>query len=232
MRTKCHTGWFAGVVLLLALVVSPLLGGAWAGEPEHTDGTTGATAAYSKEGTNFIDTVPLLRPGLVIQVTVLVAGKKEIDEQNKRVSNSGEVVLPLIGEVNVNGMSLSDVATLLTKQYSAFFINPQVVIEFVMEQGDEKVSPWGYVTVLGRIKAPGRVGIPPTQDLTVSTAIQQAGGLDTSAKDTAIRVTRQRPDGLMEQYEINLKAVGSEGQIRNDLILKPGDIIYVPEMIF
>lgn len=220
MSMRFQRVWVVGIILLvMRLVLS-------------TAGYAAVQGTNESEGVEVGEATPRLRPGLVIQVAVLVAGKKEIDETNKRVSNSGEIVLPLIGGVNVNGMSLSELDAHLAKLYSAFFINPQVVVEFVLEQSKEAVSPWGYVTVLGRIKAPGRVSIPPTQDLTVSTAIQQSGGLDTSAKDTAIRVTRERPDGLMEQYEINLKAVGSEGQFRNDLILKSGDIVYVPEMIF
>ena len=111
-------------------------------------------------------------------------------------------------------------------------MDPQVVVEFVKDQDSDLVSPWGYVTVLGRVKNPGRVSIPPTQDLTVSGAIQKAGGLDTSAKDTSIRVTRQLPEGRTKQFDVDLRKVGSTGQVREDLILTPGDVVFVPEMMF
>ena len=86
--------------------------------------------------------------------------------------------------------------------------------------------------VLGRVRTPGRVNIPPTQDLTVSAAIQQAGGLDTSAKDSSVRVTRRSLEGSPEVFIIDFSAIGSRGRSENDLVLKPGDLIFVPERVF
>jgi polysaccharide export outer membrane protein len=165
-------------------------------------------------------------------VSVLVSGKKEIEEPAKRISNSGEISLPLIGNVQVSGMDLDELVTRLTTLYKEYFVQPQVVVDFVKGEDSDMVSPWGYVTVLGRVKNPGRVSIPPTQDVTISGAIQKAGGLATSAKDSAIRVTRRLPDGTAAQFEVDLRSVGSRGRVSDDLILKPGDGVFVPEMIF
>jgi protein involved in polysaccharide export with SLBB domain len=129
-------------------------------------------------------------------------------------------------------MSLDDLAGILTALYGDYFVQPQVVVEFVRDEDSDRIMAWGYVTVLGRVKNPGRVSIPPTQDLTVSGAIQKAGGLDTSAKDSAIRVTRQLPSGKARKYDVNLRRVGSAGTVKDDLILKPGDVVFVPEMMF
>ena len=176
---------------------------------------------------------PRLKPGLMIQLQVLVAGNKEIDEPNKRISNSGEISLPLVGNVDVRGLTLDEFSDKLTELYSDYYVQPQIVVQFVQDQTSELISPWGFVTVLGRVRSPGRVSIPPTQDLTVSGAIQQAGGLDTSAKQTAIRITRPGANGdASEQFETNLKEVGSRGNAADDFILKSGDIIFVPEMMF
>ena len=173
-----------------------------------------------------------LKPGLAVQVDVLVLGKKEIEEKSKRVSDDGAIGLPLIGTVKVAGMTLADVSDELTKRYSVFFVRPQVVVDFVTARGTDAASPWGYVTVLGSVKNPGRVTIPATQDLTVSAAIQQAGGLKPSGKDSAIKVTRRRESGENEVLEINLRAVGTGGVGSKDLTLQTGDVIFVPEMIF
>jgi protein involved in polysaccharide export with SLBB domain len=84
---------------------------------------------------------------------------------------------------------------------------------------------------LGRVKKPGRVAIPATRDLTVSMAVQQAGGFDTSAKDTAIRITRS-VGGKTGSREVNLRAVGAQGRVAEDLMLLPGDVVFVPELMF
>jgi protein involved in polysaccharide export with SLBB domain len=179
-----------------------------------------------------VEFAPRAKPGLVLHVAVLVSGKKEIDEPSKRVSDDGVVALPLIGNVDVQDMSLTALSEDLTRRYREYYVDPQVVVDFVMDPDSDAVSPWGSVTVLGRVKKPGRVNIPPTQDLTVSRAIQRAGGLDTSARDSAIRVTRRKNGDKTEVFEIDLRAVGSRGQAKDDLGLKPGDIVFVPEMIF
>jgi polysaccharide export outer membrane protein len=178
------------------------------------------------------DKSPLLRPGLLIRVTVLVSGKRGVDAEVRRVTDNSQVDLPLIGPVSVKGMTLAELNGALQVWYQDFFIDPQVLAEFVVEERPDAASPWGSVVVLGRVKTPGRVNIPATQDLTVSGAIQQAGGLDTSARSSAIRLTRRKPDGGTERLTVNFSDVGKRGDVDKDLILKPGDVIFVPEGFF
>lgn len=173
-----------------------------------------------------------LRPGLVINVAVVVAGKKQIEEVGRRVSENGALTLPLLGALTVGGETLDSFTLLLTERYREFFVDPQVIVEFVRNDQTAGISPWGYVTVLGQVKRPGRVDIPPTRDLTVSLAIQQAGGFDVSAKETAIAVTRRTADGQNKTSLINLREIGERGQVDKDIILRPDDVVYVPELIF
>ena len=178
------------------------------------------------------DRSPLLRPGLMVRISVLVSGRREIDADIRRVSDNHMLDLPLVGAIPVEGMTLQSLNELLEKRYREYFINPQVVADFVVEERADAMSPWGSVVVLGRVRTPGRVNIPPTQDLTLSAAIQGVGGFDTSARTSAIRLTRRKPDGKNERITIDFTAVGAYGELENDLILKPGDVIFVPERIF
>ena len=173
-----------------------------------------------------------LRPGLVINVAVVVAGKKQIEEVGRRVSENGALTLPLLGALSVDGETLDSFTSRLTDRYREFFVDPQVIVEFVRNDQTAGISPWGYVTVLGQVKRPGRVDIPPTRDLTVSLAIQQAGGFDVSAKVTAIAVTRRTRDGQNKTSQINLREIGERGQVDKDIVLLPDDVVYVPELIF
>lgn len=173
-----------------------------------------------------------LRPGLMISMSVLVAGKKEIDEPSKRISEGGTVILPLLGEMEITDLSLEELQGKLTKSYRKFFVDPQVILDFVRESDAEGISPWGYVTVLGRVLKPGRVSIPATRDLTVSGAIQKTGGFAASAKDSAILVTRSLPNGKTESRTVNLRAVGTAGRLDDDIILEANDVVYVPETMF
>lgn len=173
-----------------------------------------------------------LRPGLVITVTVLVSGKKEIESTGKRVTDKETIAMPLLGTVGVKDLTLDELGALLTSAYREYFINPQVIVEFVRDDNKEGLSPWGSVTVLGRVKKPGKISIPATRDLTVSAAIQQAGGFDTSAKETAIRVTHRLADGTMKIREVDLHSVGAQGIMKDDLLLEQDDVVFVPEWVF
>ena len=175
---------------------------------------------------------PRLKPGFMLNIRVLVAGDVEMDVRNKRIRNDGTVMLPLVGIVRVEGLTTEELSSLLELMYNeTYFVDPRIEVEFSIE-GDDAVSPWGCVTVLGRVKKPGRVNIPPTRDLTVSRAIQEVGGLDSSAKSNAIRVSRPTPNGETERLRVDLDRVGVKGEREEDIILRAGDIVFVPESFF
>jgi protein involved in polysaccharide export with SLBB domain len=173
-----------------------------------------------------------LRPGLVLDFSLLVAGKKEYEETAKRISDGGTIVLPLLGTVKVSEFSLEELRRVLTQMYAKYYVEPQVIVDFVRDSNIDGVSPWGYVTVLGRVKNPGRIMIPATRDLTVSGAIQKAGGFNTSARMNAIRVTRRSSEGTAEIRTIDMNAVGSGGRIEDDILLIMDDVVFVPEARF
>lgn len=174
---------------------------------------------------------PVLQPGLIVRISVFAGDHKELEETEKRVSSSGTLTLPLIGNVSVTSMTITQVSQLLQERYSKFLRDPVVDVELVLGEEGETLYPWGYVTILGRVKNPGRVRIPPTQDLSLSMGVQLAGGFDTSAKATDIQVTRQMGKDERKTLQVNLKEVGSDGNSAEDILLQPGDIVYIPERI-
>lgn len=189
-----------------------------------------APAPKSSTTTNRF-TQPCLKPGIMVDVVVAASGRKEITEIGKRVSDDGNISLPLVGMVSVEGLTLKELSEHLQSIYRTYLRNPQVYTEFnIGSQGS--ISPWGSVTILGTVKQPGSVNIPQTQDLTVSRAIQSVGGLDTSADDSSIRITRRNPDGTVKKLKANLHALGSTGELKQDVTLEAGDIVFVPEEFF
>ena len=174
---------------------------------------------------------PTLQPGLVVSISVFAGDHKEVDESEKRISSSGTLTLPLVGTLHVGGMTVKAVSELLQTRYSEFLRAPIVDVALKVGEDGETLHPWGHVTVLGRVMRPGRIGIPATQDLTLSMAIQIAGGFDTSAKLTGIRVTRRNGPEDKRTLDVNLKEVGADGAGSQDVQLQPGDIVYIPERI-
>jgi protein involved in polysaccharide export with SLBB domain len=175
----------------------------------------------------------LLRPGLVLNITVLAGGRKEIEELGRRIGEDGTITLPMLGVVRIHDETIGNLAARLTRLYHAYFVNPLVQVDFVRDDSPSGVSPWGHVTVLGRVARPGRVSMPPTRDLTVSMAIQLAGNLSPGARESAVRVFRREEDGeQITPFHVNLQAVGRRGRLENDIVLLPGDVVYVPQRVF
>jgi polysaccharide export outer membrane protein len=175
---------------------------------------------------------PAIMPGHVLSIAVLVGGQEEVHEHNARVSSGGDVFLPMVGVVHVAGLTPRELTGRLQAAYTRFLKSPAVDVNFVIDTAPAAVSPWGSVTVLGAVNHPGRMNIPPTQDLTLSMSVQLAGGLAPSAKDTSIRVSRRRPHSGICTTNINLRAVASDSLVENDILLQDGDILFVPETVF
>jgi len=173
----------------------------------------------------------VIRPGSLLNIQVYVGGNREVDITNARVADNGTITLPLIGNISIAGRPIETATDVLDFRYSNYFVSPQVTVDIVRDD-DSDSFPWGFVTVLGRVKNQGRVAIPPTRDLTVSSAIQQAGGFATSARIRSIRVTRQLPDGESESFNINMRNIGRRGRSDQDIQLKPNDVVFIPEKLF
>lgn len=173
---------------------------------------------------------PKLRPGFLLDIEVSASGAPEFQEKAKRITQEGTITLPLLGSVAAAGMTLMEFSGSLTEALKRYLREPEVEVSFVL--GPDSISPWGYVTVIGRVTRPGRVNMPPTGDLSVSEAIQKAGGLAASAKDTGIIVVRKDPATKgVERVKVNLRDVAKRGE-EADIKLRAGDVLYVPVRMF
>jgi len=99
-----------------------------------------------------------------------------------------------------------------------------------LEPGDTIVVPIADVVyVQGEVKNPGPIKF--TKDLTILTAIAQAGGLTPLAAPK--RVTVLRVDSSKKlTIQANVNDMMSEPEKVTDLALKPNDIITIPQRIF
>ena len=171
---------------------------------------------------------PKIHPGISLKVTVITAGKS--DEHVVTVSQSGEVTLPLIKAVKCDGMTLLDLQEKLKTVHAQYIQNPQVTVQFLY--GDNMLSPWGTVRVMGKVGREGPVNIPPTCDLTVTRALQLAGGISTLGNQRQVKITRTLKDGKQCSTEVDVEEIGKRGKLENDYVLQAGDVIWVPEIVW
>lgn len=178
----------------------------------------------------FSDGRPRIRAGvaLIIQVGTIAAPAQTM---NALVDQNGDITLPYLLQAPIacDGLTLDALKQKLVTAYAVYIRQPQVTVTFAPYDGRSGVSPWGIVNVQGEVANPGPVNMPSTMDLTVTKAIQLAGGLKPFADRRNIRVTRCDVDGNQKQTKVNLNEIGKEGRIDKDMVLRAGDVVWVPE---
>ncbi len=205
----------------LTIMLSCLLTGCFSFTP---DGTYDVSVEQLKPGV----ITPQLRVGVKVRVSLVALGESVFQEEIKEVSASGDLVLPLINSVQCAGMTIEEFQRTITERYKEFYRDPVVSAYYVpMSEGGS--SPYGSVLVTGSVGTPGVVNIPQTCDLTVMQALQAAGGLGMWADKGRVRLTRNLADGTKQRLIIDTESIGTHGDTAQNVILMPGDVLYVPE---
>ena len=83
--------------------------------------------------------------------------------------------------------------------------------------------------VLGQVGRPGPVNLTQTMELTVTKALQEAGGLKPFANQRKIKVTSFDSEGNKTRKYVDVLEIGEDGDTSKDIRLKAGDVVWVPE---
>lgn len=135
------------------------------------------------------------------------------------VTDDGRITMPLIGKIDVSGLTPSEVETRIKTLLEAKYINKADVSVTVVEAGSKPIS------VIGAVSRPGRIGI--TGNITLIQAITQAGGL-VSGYGRSLYVLRTAANGLTEQIAIDIDELMIRGNPDLNLPLRANDVINVP----
>ena len=134
------------------------------------------------------------------------------------VRPDGRIAVPLLGEIEVVGRTPMDVQAELTRGYEGFVTAPAVSL-VVSEINSRKVY------VLGEVNAPGVFDIlRPTRLLQ---ALSMAGGYTDFAKKDEVVVIREGRPGE-RRIQVSVKDITTGRRLDDNLLLLPGDTIYVP----
>jgi polysaccharide export outer membrane protein len=146
---------------------------------------------------------------------VSVYGVPELSQQI-RVNSSGDIYLPLIGYLGVEGLTVSEAQQLIEKRLTdgGFLKNPHVAL-FVKEYATSGIS------VLGEVTRPGIYPLLGSHRL--FDALAAAGGTSTRAGKTVSITRRNRPN---EPITVTLSRDPQKSAASNTAIY-PGDTIVV-----
>lgn len=128
------------------------------------------------------------------------------------VQIDGLVDLPMVGKVNLEGLTIDEAETVLEGLYNEFYKDVFVKLAF----GNKRV------VLLG---ASGGQVIPlVNQNMSLVEVLALSGGLEFGTKAQNIRIIRG-PLSNPTVFEVNLNTV--EGMTKSIVPIEPGDIIYV-----
>ncbi len=154
-----------------------------------------------------------LRPGDTMTISLL--GIPEPITTSVQIDEQGLIRLQYIGAVTAAGLNTAELSQSIRDTYIAkhFYTALDVSVN-VTER---------YIYIGGEVQRPGR--IPWSPDLTLSKAVQSAGGFSLYAKENKVTLTRDR-----KAYEFDVKL--AQRQPNEDPLLFPGDSIQVPRSAF
>jgi polysaccharide export outer membrane protein len=160
----------------------------------------------------------LLGTGDLLQITVF-----ECEELNAkaRISSRGYVTLPLLGQVELKGLSAREAEVLIENLYDARYLkNPHVSV-FVEEHFSQRI------TLMGQFKNPG------TYDYFSKMRLIDVMALGGGINDKAGRIAQIRRMGASAGEPsvllVDIDKMLREGRSESNLEINAGDVVFVPE---
>jgi polysaccharide export outer membrane protein len=162
-----------------------------------------------------------LPPGYAIGpddvLTVIVWREKDLSA-DVVVRPDGRITLPLVNEVQAQGLTPDALRVRLTEEFSKYVEEPNVSVIV-------KTIKSRQVYITGQVGKAG--GYPLTGTTTVLQLIAMAGGISEFAKAKEIVITRVE-NGQQKVLRFNYRDVLKGKNLKQNVELKPGDTVLVP----
>jgi len=192
-----------------SLILAAMLGlGAFGAQAQTGAAAAAATAAQAE-----------YRLGAGDVVRIVVYQNPDLTLET-RVSETGVISFPLLGNVRVGGLGISAAEKLIADglKNGNFVKQPQVTLVLLQVKGNQ-------ASVLGQVNRPGRYPIE-TADMRLTDLLATAGGVATTGGDLLV-LTGTRA-GKPFRQEIDLPSVFSAEQNRTkDVLIQNGDVLWV-----
>lgn len=163
----------------------------------------------------------LIQPGDLVEIKVY---REEDMDRTLRVSTNGSITFPLVGNIKISGLTVSEAEKKLEQALQAYIKTPSV--SFLIKEYANKT-----VYVLGQVKKPSSISILPEKTMTLLEAITSAGGFTDVSAISKVKILRME-NGVQKSIEVDVSQITKEGNKQYDVPLKPADVVFVPQSLF
>lgn len=204
-------------VLTLAawLALGPLIAGC-ASSPTAEPAPTPSQASAKAVDSNYI-----IGPGDSIEVFVWRNPELSVTVP---VRPDGKISTPLVEDMVAVGKTAPQLARDMEKVLSEYVRSPKVNIIVTTA-----ASAFSLVKVVGQVQHP--MALPYREGMTVLDALLAVGGLTQFASGNRGRIVRVQ-NGQETVIHVKLGDLLNSGDVRDNIALKPGDVLVVPQSLF
>jgi polysaccharide export outer membrane protein len=136
------------------------------------------------------------------------------------VQPDGFLTLKEIGDFQARGLTVPQLAEALRIRYSKILRDPVLTVGLRAFENP-------YFIVGGKVAKPGKYDL--RGETTVIQAIEIAGGFDDAGKHSQVLLLRRASNDWVEVKSINVKEMLRTGNLKEDLRLRNGDMLFVPK---
>jgi len=181
------------------------------------------SAAETKANASEVNDAYTLGAGDRIRIDIFKVPQYSGDNQ---VLVDGNLNLPQVGSLSVQGMTLKEAADAISAQYAEILRYPFVTVTLVTPRPIK-------VGIAGEVNRPGAYTVPTdagSQLPTVTRAIQLAGGVTQLANLRQVKVRRPQRSGEDQIIPVDLWDFLKTGNTRRDITLRSGDSLFIPTL--
>jgi polysaccharide export outer membrane protein len=213
-RSKFHNRWYWALLVSLAAVNT--------GFAQSSPPAPAAPAMTPKPSSApVVDNAYIIGPGDSIQVFVWRNPELSVTVP---VRPDGKISTPLVEDMIAVGKAPTQLARDIEKVLGEYVRSPQVNIIV-----SNALSVFSQVQIVGQVRTPQ--GVPYREGMRVLDALLMVGGVTDFASPNRARIVRQ-VNGKNVELRVKLGKLLENGDMRQNLELRPGDVLIVPQSIF
>ncbi|HTC15666.1 MAG TPA: XrtA/PEP-CTERM system exopolysaccharide export protein [Steroidobacteraceae bacterium] len=207
------------LVLMLAgwLAIGPLISSCASSAPQLEPAATTPAQASAKS----VDSNYIIGPGDSLEVFVWRNPELSVTVP---VRPDGKISTPLVEDMVAVGKTAPQLARDMEKVLAEYVRSPKVNIIVTVP-----TSTFSQVKIVGQVQHP--MALPYREGMTVLDALLAVGGLTQFASGNRARIVRM-DKGQETVIHVKLSDLLNSGDVHENVALKPGDVLVVPQSLF